>query len=92
MSTSIELETWVIRCQGLPRRVEGLQPPCNYFDIVNFFSGCNFKNGAESIHYSSERRDEIYIEMASRNDLQKALNANRKLFSPRFLHQKVTGN
>ena len=92
MSTSIELEIWAIRCQGLPRRVEGLQPPYNYFDIVNFFSGCNFKNGAESIHYSSERRDEIYIEMASRNDLQKALNANRKLFSPCFLHQKVTGN
>ena len=94
MSTSVELETWVIRCQGLPRRVEGLRFAYEEEEIVKFFFRCNFKNGFESIHYSTDRRDEIYIEMASRNDLQKALKMDRKIFSSpqRQFHGRIRGD
>ena len=78
MSTSFEIDTWVIRCQGLPRRTTIHQEYS--FHLVKFFNGCNFKNGVESIHYSTDRRDEVFIEMASRNDLQKALKKDKKYF------------
>ena len=80
MSTSFEIDTWVIRCQGLPRRILYPTTTLYSYDLVKFFNGCNFKNGVESIHYSTDRRDEVFIEMASRNDLQKALKKDKKYF------------
>ena len=99
MSTSFEIDTWVIRCQGLPRRDQGVYAYDGYekavsLDLVRFFYGCNFKNGVESIHFSTDRRDEVFIEMASRNDLQKALKKDKKYFeSPqRNFYKLVRGN
>ena len=101
MSTSFEIDTWVIRCQGLPRRdqygdqgsYDGYKKAVS-LDLVRFFYGCNFKNGVESVHFSTDRRDEVYIEMASRNDLQKAVKKDKKYFeSPqRNFYKLVRGN
>jgi len=80
--SSDESERLVVRCRGLPWST-------TVDEIVNFFTGCEFKEGKESCHLTLTREGrpsgEAYIEMASQEDLDKALEMDKKHMGKRYI-------
>ena len=83
--SSDESERLVVRCRGLPWST-------TVDEIVNFFTGCEFKDGKESCHLTLTREGrpsgEAYIEMASQEDLDKALEMDKKHMGKRYIEGK----
>ena len=75
----MESERLVVRCRGLPWST-------TVDEIVNFFTGVEFKEGKESCHLTLTREGrpsgEAYIEVASQEDLDKALEMDKKHCGP----------
>merc|ERR1719225_2607142 len=80
--TDSDSEKFVIRCRGLPWST-------TVDEIVNFFDECSFKNGKESAHLTLTREGrpsgEAYIEMASQEDLDKALEKDKAHMGKRYI-------
>jgi len=80
--TDSDSEKFVIRCRGLPWST-------TVDEIVNFFDECSFKNGKESAHLTLTREGrpsgEAYIEMASQEDLDKALEKDKQHMGKRYI-------
>ena len=82
----MESERLVVRCRGLPWST-------TVDEIVNFFTGVEFKEGKESCHLTLTREGrpsgEAYIEVASQEDLDKALEMDKKHMGKRYIEGKV---
>ena len=80
--TDSDSEKFVIRCRGLPWST-------TVDEIVNFFDECSFKNGKESAHLTLTREGrpsgEAYIEMASQEDLDEALEKDKQHMGKRYI-------
>jgi len=78
----MESERLVVRCRGLPWST-------TVDEIVNFFTGVEFKEGKESCHLTLTREGrpsgEAYIEVASQEDLDKALEMDKKHMGKRYI-------
>ena len=81
----MESERLVVRCRGLPWST-------TVDEIVNFFTGVEFKEGKESCHLTLTREGrpsgEAYIEVASQEDLDKALEMDKKHMGKRYIEGK----
>ena len=76
---------FVIRCRGLPWST-------TVDEIVNFFEDCVFQEGGESVHMTLTREGrpsgEAYIELATEEDLEKALLKDKQHMGKRYIEGK----
>lgn len=80
--TEEDNDHFVIRCRGLPWST-------TVDEIVNFFSDCEFKDGNEGVHLTLTREGrpsgEAYIELASEEELEKALKKDKAHMGKRYI-------
>ena len=80
---------FVIRCRGLPWST-------TVDEIVNFFEDCVFQEGGESVHMTLTREGrpsgEAYIELATEEDLEKALLKDKQHMGKRYIEGKFIFN
>ena len=76
---------FVIRCRGLPWST-------TVDEVVNFFDNVEFKNGNDSVHLTQTREGrpsgEAYIEVATEEDLETALEKDKKHMGKRYIEGK----
>ncbi|KYO31930.1 G-rich sequence factor 1 [Alligator mississippiensis] len=77
-----EEDLFLIRAQGLPYS-------CTVEDVVDFFAGCQIRNGESGIHFllnsSGRRRGDAVIELESEEDVQKALEKHHSYMGQRYV-------
>ncbi|XP_075464012.1 G-rich sequence factor 1 isoform X1 [Ascaphus truei] len=70
-------------------RVRGLPWSCTADDVLNFFSDCNVRSGAEGVHFIFNRdgkpRGDAVIEFETVEDLQKAVEQHKKYMGQRYV-------
>ncbi|KAG9480419.1 hypothetical protein GDO78_012080 [Eleutherodactylus coqui] len=73
---------FIVRARGLPWS-------CTAEDVLNFFSGCNVRNGADGVHFIFNRdgkpRGDAVIEFETSDDLVKALEQHKKYLGQRYV-------
>ncbi|XP_075058598.1 G-rich sequence factor 1 isoform X2 [Mixophyes fleayi] len=73
---------FIVRARGLPWS-------CTAEDVVNFFSGCNIRNGEDGVHFMFNRdgkpRGDAVIELESADDLAKALEQHKRYLGQRYV-------
>ena len=76
---------FVVRCRGLPWST-------TVDEITNFFEDCVFQEGNDSVHMTTTREGrpsgEAYIELATEEDLEKALAKDKKHMGKRYIEGK----
>ena len=76
---------FVVRCRGLPWST-------TVDEIINFFEDCVFQEGNDSVHMTTTREGrpsgEAYIELATEEDLEKALAKDKKHMGKRYIEGK----
>ena len=80
--TDDDSDRYVVRCRGLPWST-------SVDEIANFFSDCEFKDGNASVHLTLTREGrpsgEAYIEVASEEDVEKALKKDKQHMGKRYV-------
>ena len=80
---------FVVRCRGLPWST-------TVDEITNFFEDCVFQEGNDSVHMTTTREGrpsgEAYIELATEEDLEKALAKDKKHMGKRYIEGMRTKN
>lgn len=73
---------FIVRARGLPWS-------CTAEDVLNFFSGCNVRNGTDGVHFIFNRdgkpRGDAVIEFETADDLVKALEQHKKYLGQRYV-------
>ncbi|XP_071972834.1 G-rich sequence factor 1 isoform X1 [Engystomops pustulosus] len=73
---------FIVRARGLPWS-------CTAEDVLNFFSGCNVRSGADGVHFIFNRdgkpRGDAVIEFETADDLVKALEHHKKYLGQRYV-------
>jgi RNA recognition motif-containing protein len=73
---------FVVRCRGLPWST-------TVDEITNFFSDCTFVEGNDNVHLTLTREGrpsgEAYIEVASEEDVEKALEKDKQHMGKRYV-------
>lgn len=64
----------------------GFQWKVSKKDVMDFFKGINILNGEKGINIMKNVAMEAYIELASKNDVKKALALNNKRVDARTIH------
>ena len=84
--TEEDANHFVIRCRGLPWST-------TVDEITNFFSNCQFLDGSESVHLTLTREGrpsgEAYIELASEEDMNKAIEKDKQHMGKRYIEGKI---
>ncbi len=75
-------DRYVVRCRGLPWSA-------TVDEIISFFNKCEMANGKESVHLTltndGRPSGEAYIELATQEDLDKALECDKKHLGKRYV-------
>ncbi|XP_063776189.1 G-rich sequence factor 1 isoform X2 [Pseudophryne corroboree] len=73
---------FIVRARGLPWS-------CTAEDVLNFFSGCNIRNGEDGVHFMFNRdgkpRGDAVIELETADDLAKALEQHKRYLGQRYV-------
>ncbi|CAN2389955.1 G-rich RNA sequence binding factor 1 [Pristimantis euphronides] len=73
---------FIVRARGLPWS-------CTAEDVLNFFSGCNVRNGTDGVHFIFNRdgkpRGDAVIEFETADDLLKSLEQHKKYLGQRYV-------